>query len=69
MPHGDRAVRIAKIRAKITAHMPVPDSDILWLAEELEKLQSERFQLFFDVERVVKQIDAIVSVIREDVGQ
>jgi hypothetical protein len=47
MPHGDRAVRIAKIRAKITAHMPVPDSDILWLAEELEKLQSERFQLFF----------------------
>lgn len=65
----DRSARIAKIRAKITAHMPVEDAELLFLVEELEALQHERFQLFFDVDRLVNQIDKIVGVIREDIGQ
>lgn len=69
MHEGNRSARIAKIRARITAHMPVEDRDVLWLAEELEALQHERFQLFFDVDRLAKQIDKIVGVIREDIGQ
>jgi hypothetical protein len=69
MHEGNRAARIAKIRAKVTAHMPVEDRDVLWLVEELEALQHERFQLFFDVDRLAKQIDKIVGVIREDIGQ
>jgi hypothetical protein len=65
MPHINRHARIAKIRGEVIAHMPVKDSDVLWLIEELETLQRERFQMYFDVERVLKQIDAIVDPLRE----
>jgi hypothetical protein len=65
MPHTNRHARIAKIRGEVIAHMSVKDSDVLWLIEELETLQRERFQMYFDVERVLKQIDAIVDPLRE----
>lgn len=69
MHEGSRFARIEKIRARLIAHMPVEERDVLWLVEELEALQHERFQLFFDVDRLAKQIDKIVGVIREDIGQ